>query len=271
LADIFISYKSERRPAAEHLADVLQDHGYPVWFDYQRVTGADFGRQIERELGLARAVVVLWDRLSRDSDWVRSEARYAKRKGKFVSVRIDDCDLPVEFDGDQTIDLSRWSGEPRAFEPRALLVDRRGFAPGPRGSRPQEPAAPASSFESARFARPQDEASRKALTLRRRGAPSRRAGAAAATVSRDPLRLASARLATSPSRGATWGRQTAAACPPPRMWGRWTGAPPRRAGEGGSARPILRVPRSAPRRPAFKAISPPAAGWRGCWRHCRRS
>jgi hypothetical protein len=31
MAEIFISYKSERRKAAEHLAAVLSHHGYSVW------------------------------------------------------------------------------------------------------------------------------------------------------------------------------------------------------------------------------------------------
>jgi hypothetical protein len=46
--DIFISYKSERRKAAEHLAAVLSRYGYAVWFDYQLVKGSDFGFQIDR-------------------------------------------------------------------------------------------------------------------------------------------------------------------------------------------------------------------------------
>ncbi|MFZ4381401.1 MAG: hypothetical protein ACOYO0_05475 [Sandarakinorhabdus sp.] len=33
MADIFISYKSERRAAVGHLACVLQSYGYSVWFD----------------------------------------------------------------------------------------------------------------------------------------------------------------------------------------------------------------------------------------------
>ena len=37
--EIFISYKSERRRAAEHLAETLRRHGYTVWFDYQLVRG----------------------------------------------------------------------------------------------------------------------------------------------------------------------------------------------------------------------------------------
>ena len=33
MAEIFISYKSERRAAAEHFAEVLKRYGYSVRFD----------------------------------------------------------------------------------------------------------------------------------------------------------------------------------------------------------------------------------------------
>ncbi|MCR6644334.1 MAG: toll/interleukin-1 receptor domain-containing protein [Terricaulis sp.] len=82
MADIFISYKSERRAAAEHLAGVLGAHGYSVWWDYGLVSGRDFARQIEKELSAAKAVVVLWCSLSRESEWVRQEALYAKTREK---------------------------------------------------------------------------------------------------------------------------------------------------------------------------------------------
>ncbi len=123
MADIFISYKSERRPVAEHLADILDDHGYSVWFDYALSTGRDFARQIETELHAAHIVLVLWCDLSVDSDWVRSEARYAKANGKLLPCLIAPCTLPVEFNGDQARNLTTWSGEPSALQPRVLLDD----------------------------------------------------------------------------------------------------------------------------------------------------
>jgi TIR domain len=45
--EIFISYKSERRRAAEHLAETLRRYGYTVWFDYQLVKGRNFALQID--------------------------------------------------------------------------------------------------------------------------------------------------------------------------------------------------------------------------------
>ena len=57
MADIFISYKSQRRPAVEHLARVLEFHGYTVWFDEALTAGEEFSQPIERELRAARAVL----------------------------------------------------------------------------------------------------------------------------------------------------------------------------------------------------------------------
>ena len=67
MADVFISYKSERRNAAQHLSRIFALNGYSVWFDYKLLSGADFGIQIERDIRKAKAVVVLWCSLSRYS------------------------------------------------------------------------------------------------------------------------------------------------------------------------------------------------------------
>jgi hypothetical protein len=83
--DIFISYKSERRKAAEHLAAVLRLHGYSVWFDYQLVKGSDFGFQIDRRIREARAAVVLWCALSAGSRWVAEDADLAHELGILIA------------------------------------------------------------------------------------------------------------------------------------------------------------------------------------------
>ena len=74
MADIFISYKSERRRAARHLEQILLRYGYTVWFDHALVRGQDYELQIERQIREAKAVIVLWCPLSVGSEAVRSEA-----------------------------------------------------------------------------------------------------------------------------------------------------------------------------------------------------
>ena len=121
MADVFISYKSERRAAAQHLARVLELHGYSVWFDYGLYSGRDFGRQIERELQAARAVLVLWCTLSVDSEWVFAEAYKAKDMDKLIPARMEPAGIPVPFNVADTIDLESWDGAPRGHRLDRLL------------------------------------------------------------------------------------------------------------------------------------------------------
>lgn len=87
MAEVFISYKSERRNAAQHLAKMLKLHGYSVWFDYWLLSGENFDTQIMRELNTAKAIVVLWRQRSCNSDWVKDEADRAKKLGSLASAR----------------------------------------------------------------------------------------------------------------------------------------------------------------------------------------
>lgn len=123
MADVFISYKSERRAAAEHLAEVLTDHGYSVWWDYGLISGRDFGRQIESELRAAKAVIVLWCSLAVESDWVREEATLAKTLNKIIPTKIEQIDLPLGFSLAQTLDLSAWDGAPQSPKLDRLVRD----------------------------------------------------------------------------------------------------------------------------------------------------
>ncbi len=123
MADIFISYKAERRPAAEHLAEVLRLYGYSVWFDYELASGADFGPQIERELRRAKAAVVLWCSMSRESRWVLEEAHLAERQGSFVPTWLERVDPPLGFARADTIDLTAWDGSPRSPALDRLLAE----------------------------------------------------------------------------------------------------------------------------------------------------
>ncbi len=50
MAEIFISYKSERRKAARHLEQILVRYGYTVWFDHALVRGHDYEAQIQRKI-----------------------------------------------------------------------------------------------------------------------------------------------------------------------------------------------------------------------------
>lgn len=123
MAEVFISYKRERRPAARHLEQILIRYGYTVWFDLALVRGKDYEAQIEHELTAAKAVIVLWCKLSVASEGVRSEANRAKSDDKLIPLVIEPCRLPLFSTLDQNIDLSAVTGSPRdpALDP--LLDD----------------------------------------------------------------------------------------------------------------------------------------------------
>jgi len=121
MAEIFISYKSERRKAAEHLAAVLSHYGYSVWFDYQLIKGSDFGLQIDRRIREAKALVVLWCSKSVASRWVIEEVDLAHNLGILIPVKIEECELPVGFRRQDYIDMSPWDGAPRSHQLDPLL------------------------------------------------------------------------------------------------------------------------------------------------------
>jgi hypothetical protein len=70
-AESWPTYLSAIRASGEMrrsiLSRILELNGYSVWFDYGLFSGINFGRQIEREIRAAKAVVVLWCSLSRVS------------------------------------------------------------------------------------------------------------------------------------------------------------------------------------------------------------
>jgi len=121
MADVFISYKSARRNAAQHLSRILELNGYSVWFDYGLLSGRDFGPQIEREIRAANAVIVVWCGLSRESRWVLEEAHLAERLGTLMPVWLERVDLPLGFIRTDTIDLTVWDGAPRSHRLDRLL------------------------------------------------------------------------------------------------------------------------------------------------------
>ena len=123
MAEIFISYKSERRPAARHLAKVFGAYGYDVWYDYGLIPGDDFEPRLMAEMAAAKVIVVLWCGMATGSPWVNKEAREAKREGKYLPCRIESTALPKEFAAADTINLTEWDGAPRSHMIDRLLGD----------------------------------------------------------------------------------------------------------------------------------------------------
>ena len=105
MADVFISYARQDRVIAAEIAAQLAAAGLKVFYDAILAPGDHWDRRIEDELKQAKSVVVIWSRTSVDRQWVRNEARFALHKGNLFPLRIDDCELPLEFNHCQTVSV----------------------------------------------------------------------------------------------------------------------------------------------------------------------
>lgn len=108
--EIFISYASEDREQARKLATALRAEGWDVWWDREIPLGKAFDEVIEKAIGQAQCVVVLWSATSVGSEWVRNEASEGKRRGILVPVFIEHIEAPLAFRLLNGADLSEWSG-----------------------------------------------------------------------------------------------------------------------------------------------------------------
>jgi len=110
MSDIFVSYARADLPRVKPLVYALQQKGWSVWWDRTISPGKTFDRVIEAALADAQCVVVLWSRASIESDWVRTEADDAKRRGLLVPALLDDVNIPLAFNRVQAANLVNWSG-----------------------------------------------------------------------------------------------------------------------------------------------------------------
>ncbi|HEV7747534.1 MAG TPA: TIR domain-containing protein [Pyrinomonadaceae bacterium] len=121
MSDIFISYAREDRDKAELLAHVFEQQKWDVWWDKVIPPGEKFGDVIAAQLAAAKAVIVLWSRVSVASDWVKDEAQEGGNRHILVPILMDKVSPPYGFRQVQTADLSEWDGSPEDPELQRVL------------------------------------------------------------------------------------------------------------------------------------------------------
>lgn len=124
MADVFISYARPDRPFVDKLADILRTSGLSVWFDQSLTVGEEFSEEIESEARSARCCVVVWSQTSVDRPWVRAEAQLAHQLGTLVPVMLENCDIPLPFNGLHTQTLPR-DGELDSGAPAIKTIKQR--------------------------------------------------------------------------------------------------------------------------------------------------
>jgi len=128
--DVFISYKAEDRRRIQPLVQALQADGYSVWWDQHIGTGDDWRQTIERQLDVAKCVIVAWSRRSigPEGRFVRDEASRAQRRGIYVPVLLDPVEPPLGFGESQATLLRGWRGDRSDARYQAILAAVRRIA-----------------------------------------------------------------------------------------------------------------------------------------------
>lgn len=106
-AHVFLSYSREDQKTAMAVIALLEKHGYKVWWDGLIPGGERFGKVTTQALESARAVMVLWSKVSVESHWVHDEATRGRDSGRLVPLSIDGSHPPLGFGQFQFIDVSK--------------------------------------------------------------------------------------------------------------------------------------------------------------------
>src|SRR6185312_15343811 len=122
MADIFLSYCSADRDMARKIVDSLGTEGISVWWDDRLTPVEQWDRLIEKEIHVARAVLVLWTPRAIESDWVRIEANFGRGKKKLLQARFEGCDVPLQFTLLQWADLDDWLASGKIENWRRLVT-----------------------------------------------------------------------------------------------------------------------------------------------------
>ena len=120
MADIFLSYSKSDLKRVEPIVKLLQDGGWTVWWDTALAAGEHWPKTIQREIDLARAVVVVWSKDSIKKDWVYSEASAGLQRGILVPVLLDDVAPPMPFEQIQATKLINWRAGDDSVSARLL-------------------------------------------------------------------------------------------------------------------------------------------------------
>src|SRR5262245_54728402 len=105
MPDVFISHHSSDREHVQVLLKAMRQRGWSVWVR-AGLTGGNLRAMADTALRAARCVIVVWSHRSVASDEVIGEADEARRRRILVPVLVDDAEVPLEFRGIDTPQLT---------------------------------------------------------------------------------------------------------------------------------------------------------------------
>jgi TolB-like protein len=104
---VFFSYSRDDQPQAIPIIRQIEAAGFSVWWDGLLEGGERYSRATEDALNRAKAVVVLWSKVSAQSHWVHDEATRGRDRGVLVPLSLDGTDPPLGFGQFQVITLAK--------------------------------------------------------------------------------------------------------------------------------------------------------------------
>lgn len=136
MAEVFISYCQSDHALVAPIAAALEELGVDAWFDREILAGESFGAVIRARLNEAKAVLVCWTPEAVKSEWVDSEADYARQLNTYVPVYLVQCALLPPFNRLHADDLTTWGGATanpnwlKVVDRIAKLIGREGVSAG---------------------------------------------------------------------------------------------------------------------------------------------
>src|SRR5215469_3365033 len=109
MSGVFLSYSRADRELAERLVRSLRAIGVDVWWD-QDMPGVDWQQELERQINELTALIVLWSPASKNSEYVRDEARLALSSHKLVNAMTGVPAPPFPFDRINGLPIDGWDG-----------------------------------------------------------------------------------------------------------------------------------------------------------------
>jgi len=127
VSQIFISYAREDQARASALVRRFEQEGWEIWWDQELIPGEVWDDRIQKAVDEAQCVIVLWSKESVQSEWVRAEAREARRQKILIPILLDQVKLPMPFSLIQSGKLVGWTGDPDdpRLDPLVAAVNKR--------------------------------------------------------------------------------------------------------------------------------------------------